>query len=182
MIAATLVPLCAALAALTGPMLAAWLGRGWTPAGRAALPLAALAAWMFVTFPGGVAAVAAGAPQYGLRAQAMIAALALLLMLLLRPQTPLGAAAAWLAAHLAVAPYAAMTTARVLGCRPLRPIAAGVPGLALAAAGAAAAAGLRHLFGAAGLGCGVAALGLAAAVLWLRPPVWPARLRSLARS
>jgi len=53
-------PLCAGLAVSIQPLVAVLLGPVWQPSGVAALPLIALAAWLFLNFPAGVAVVARG--------------------------------------------------------------------------------------------------------------------------
>ena len=63
-----MLPLCGALAVSLGPFVALALGPEWQEAGQAAIPLVALMAALAVTFPSGVALVAAGQPQLPLYA------------------------------------------------------------------------------------------------------------------
>ncbi len=59
-------PLCAVLAVSIQPLVTLLLGPVWQPSGIAALPLIALAAWLFLAFPAGVAVIARGEPRYAL--------------------------------------------------------------------------------------------------------------------
>lgn len=181
MIATSLVPLCAVLALLVRPVVTLLLGPGWAPCATAALPLAVLAAWLFATFPPGVAAVALGAPQYALRAQAATALLVAAGVLLLRPASPVAASLVWVTAHALVAPYGLCSNAHVLRCSVWRTLTPGVPSLAATVLGGAAALLAAQAFGAVGLAGGLGAIALAA--LFATPPASrPAPLRSPARS
>jgi PST family polysaccharide transporter len=133
-------PLWGAMALASGPLVALLLGPVWAASGTAALPLIGLACWMSLGFPAGVAAVARGATGYTLAANIAATALTLGGAVLLRPGTPHGAVAIWVAAQLAVTPYTVVMSARALRLPPLRPLRAGLPALALAAAATAAAA------------------------------------------
>ena len=53
-------PLCAVMAVTIQPLVATLLGPVWQPSGMAALPLIALAAWLFLAFPTSVAVIAHG--------------------------------------------------------------------------------------------------------------------------
>jgi len=123
-------PLCAAMAVAIEPLVALLLGPVWQPAGEAALPLIALAAWLFLAFPAGVAVVALGEARYTLIAN--VAGLLAIVtgVLLLRPTSPLHAVLVWLAAQGLVSPYMLLANSHVLRMHPLRPLRAGVPTLA----------------------------------------------------
>jgi O-antigen/teichoic acid export membrane protein len=120
-------PLCAALAVSIQPVVAILLGPVWQPSGTTALPLIALAAWLFLTFPAGVAVVARGQPHYTLIANIAGTVATALGVLLIRPATPLHAVLVWLGAQIFVTPYVLQTNARVLGTTLFRPLRAGMP-------------------------------------------------------
>ena len=120
-------PLCAVLAISIQPLVALLLGPVWQPSGIAALPLIALAAWLFLVFPAGVAVVARGEPRYALIANIAATTATLLGVLLIRPATPFHAVLVWLGAQMFVSPYILYANARVLRTRPLRPLRAGLP-------------------------------------------------------
>jgi O-antigen/teichoic acid export membrane protein len=132
-------PLWGAMALIAGPLVALLLGPEWAASATAALPLIGLACWMSLSFPGGVAAVARGATGYTLVANLAVTALTLGGAVLLRPATPQAAALLWVAAQIAVAPYAVVMSARALRLRPLRPMRAGMRVLGVAAVATAAA-------------------------------------------
>ncbi len=120
-------PLCGILAVSIQPLVALLLGPVWQPSGVAALPLIALAAWLFLAFPAGVAVIARGEPRYALIANIAATAATFLGVLLIRPVTPLHAVLIWLAAQMFVSPYVLRANARVLQTRLLRPLRAGLP-------------------------------------------------------
>ena len=120
-------PLCAALAVSIQPLVAILLGPVWQPSGISALPLIALAAWLFLAFPAGVAVVARGQPRYTLIANIAGTMATALGVLLIRPTTPLHAVLVWLGAQMFVSPYVLQTNARVLGTTLFRPLRAGLP-------------------------------------------------------
>ncbi len=123
-------PLCAAMAVAIQPLVALLLGPVWQPSGDAALPLVALAAWLFLAFPAGVAVVACGVPRYTLIANIAGTTATALGVLLIRPTTPLHAVLVWLGAQAFISPYVLFANARVLGTTPLRPLRAGMTMLA----------------------------------------------------
>ncbi|MEO8716400.1 MAG: oligosaccharide flippase family protein [Acetobacteraceae bacterium] len=137
LIGLTLFPLCAAMLVSVAPLTRLLLGPVWAQSGVAALPLVGLAAWLFLLFPAGVASVARGAPQYGLRANLASSAAMVLGVVVLRPASPIEAAWIWVAAQMLLGPYTLATAARVLHVPLLRPLLAGVPALAAAALAAA---------------------------------------------
>jgi O-antigen/teichoic acid export membrane protein len=141
-------PLCAAMAAAIQPLVAALLGPVWAPCGEAALPLVALAAWLFLGFPAGVAVIARGQPRYALIANLAGMVATAIGVLAIRPATPLHAVLVWLGAQAFVSPYVLGSSARVLGLRPLRPLRAGVPLLAVSLMSVLAAFIVPHALGA----------------------------------
>jgi PST family polysaccharide transporter len=120
-------PLCAALAVSIQPLVAVLLGPVWLPSGVAALPLIALAAWLFLNFPAGVAVVARGQPHYTLIANIAGTMATAVGVLMIHPATPLHAVLVWLGAQMFVSPYVLYTNARVLGTTLFRPLRAGMP-------------------------------------------------------
>jgi PST family polysaccharide transporter len=132
-------PLCAIMAVTIQPLIATLLGPVWQPSGEAALPLIALTAWLFLTFPGGVGVIARGEPRYTLIANLAGIIATAMGVLLLRPTTPLHAVLVWLGAQLFVSPYVLLTNARVLRTTPLRPLRAGAPSLAISSVAVAVA-------------------------------------------
>lgn len=124
-------PLCAALAVTIQPLVTWLLGPVWQPAGEVALPLIGLTAWLFLTFPAGVAVVARGEPRYTLIANVAGTAATALGVLLIRPASPWQAVLVWLGAQLFVSPYVLWTNGRVLGLHSLALLRSGVPMLAV---------------------------------------------------
>jgi polysaccharide transporter, PST family len=131
-----LFPLCGAMAVALGPATRLLLGPAWSAAAQAALPLVGLAAWQFLGFAAGAATVARGVPGVALRTN--LASLGLLVTgaLTLHPATPLASVALWCAAQALPVPYALRASARILEVPVWHLLRAGVPALALAAAGA----------------------------------------------
>jgi O-antigen/teichoic acid export membrane protein len=140
-------PLCAGLAVAIEPLVVGLLGPAWQPCGEVAIPLVALTAWLFLTFPAGVAVVARGEARYVLAANVAGAAATIAGVLVLRPATPLQAVLVWLGAQVFVSPYVMWTNAAVLRTRLARPLRAGVPMLAASLLGVAAALALPALVG-----------------------------------
>ncbi|HTI84162.1 MAG TPA: oligosaccharide flippase family protein [Acetobacteraceae bacterium] len=130
-------PLCAVLAVSVQPLVALLLGPAWQPSGTAALPLIALAAWLFLAFPAGVAVIARGEPRYALIANIVATTVTFLAVLLIRPATPFHAVLVWLGAQMSVSPYVLYANARVLHTRSLKPLRAGLPMAAASAFGVA---------------------------------------------
>ena len=120
-------PLCGAMALTIQPVVQWLLGPVWQPSGIAALPLIALAAWLFLAFPAGVAVIARGQPRYTLIANVAGMCATVIGVLLLRPTSPLGAVLVWLGAQMFVSPYIMFANAHVLRTGLLRPIRAGLP-------------------------------------------------------
>jgi PST family polysaccharide transporter len=123
-------PLCAVMAVTVQPLVATLLGPVWQPSGVAALPLIALAAWLFLTFPTSIAVVARGEARTILIANLAGTIATVAGVLLIRPATPLHAVLVWLGAQASVSPYLLLANARVLRVTPLRLLRAGVPMLA----------------------------------------------------
>ncbi len=142
-----LFPLCGAMLACLPLLTQLVLGRVWAPSGQATVPLTLLAAWLFLGFPAGVATVARGVTQYGLRSNVASSVVLVLAVLALRPHGAVAAAGIWVAAQAVVAPYTWLTNARVLGAPVGRLLRAGVPSLVLAALATAAAFAVPWLAG-----------------------------------
>jgi len=173
-----LFPLCAAMLVTVQPLTRWLLGPAWAASGRAALPLIVLAAWLFLGFPAGVAAVARGAPHYALRGNVASSVALAIAVLWLRPDTAFLAAAIWVAAQVVVAPYSLRMNARVIGAGMWGSLRAGVPALVLAAFATATALTLPGLIGAPAQPAGLIAMRLltgatvlipgAAVLIWRR--------------
>jgi PST family polysaccharide transporter len=169
-------PLWGAMALTAGPLVALLLGPVWAPSAAATLPLIALAVWMTLGFPAGVAAVARGATGYTLAANIAATVFTLGGAMLLRPESPMGAALIWGAAQLAVAPYVIIMGARALRLPPLRSLRAGLPAAALAGLATLAAYLVASLPGAPSSAPAQIALRLAMlAVLFLPLAAWKLR-------
>lgn len=125
---------CMALALAAQPLVALLLGPHWHGAAAAALPLCAVAAWQFMSFAGGVAAVARGYAWAALGINLLAMGAAALAVMVLHPHSAPGAALAWGVAAGAVAPFGQMVTAHALGWPPARALRAALPALALALA------------------------------------------------
>ena len=135
------------MAVVVVPLVALLLGPAWSAAGATALPLIALAAWLFLWFPAGAALVARGVPNPALIANSAAVVVMLIGVVVLRPKTPTEAMTVWLIGQLVTSPYTMLMTARVLDTGMLRPIRAGLPALAVAVLSAAAALLLPWLLG-----------------------------------
>ncbi len=167
LIGRVLFPLCAAMLVAIGPLVRLLLDPVWAPASTATLPLVALAAWLFLQFPSGVAAVARGAPRIALHASLASSVAVAVGILIVRPTSPVAAVAIWLAAQAAVAPYTLRTTARVLGTPLLRPLRAGLRAFACCAIAAGCALTLPRLLGRTDISAGILGLSLVGTVLLL---------------
>ena len=183
-------PACGALAVSIQPLVGLLLGPVWQPAGFAALPLVALSCWLFLTFPSGVAVVARGVARYTLIANLAGTLATVLGVLLVRPATPVGAVAVWLAAQVFVSPYVLHANARILHVRRLRPLRAGVPPLGLAMLATLAACVLPRMIGEPASPVGLIAVRLAVgaavylpgAALLLRPAWLDRKAAGMAQS
>jgi PST family polysaccharide transporter len=123
--AATVLPLCAALALGLTRVVTVFMGPDWRAAGEAAMPLVALMAVSALMFPSGVALVAAGQVRYALYANLASMLLGCVALCLLRPADPWQAVMTWTVSQLAVSPYSLWTNARALGVTLLRPVTGG---------------------------------------------------------
>ena len=119
------VPLCAGLAIGLTRAIALLMGPNWVQAGQAALPLVGLMALSALTFPSGVALIAAGQVRFTLYANIGSLILAAGGVLLIRPETPWQAVTVWTASQVLVIPYAMWANARVLRVGILRPLTGG---------------------------------------------------------
>lgn len=133
-------PLIAALALAIRPVVGLLLGPAWSGAADASGPLLLLMGYVFLAFPGGVAATARGRPGIALRANLASLGLTLAGVAALRPETAREAAWIWAAAQFVAAPYVLAATARTLRMAPGRQWRAGLAPLAMAAASGAMAA------------------------------------------
>ncbi|MGE4048784.1 MAG: oligosaccharide flippase family protein [Acetobacteraceae bacterium] len=120
-------PLCGALAVSLVPFVAVALGPQWQEAGAAAVPLSGLMAMLALTFPSGVALVAAGKARFTLYGNLAGLVLALAGVALFRPERAESAVLIWCASQAAVLPYALWVNARALEAGPLRPLQAAWP-------------------------------------------------------
>ena len=140
-------PLCGALAVSLDPLVSLLLGPVWQPSGAAALPLVAVAAWLFLIFPAGVAVIARGQAHYTLIANLMGTVALVCGIAVLRPATPLGAVWLWLGAQLLVAPYVLRSNGHVLQATVASLVRAGARPLGLALLATLIAYGLPLAFG-----------------------------------
>ena len=139
LIGLAMLPLCGAMALSVRPLTALVLGPAWRAAGIAAEPLIALMAMLCLMFPAGVAVVARGQTGRALAGNAGCLLVTLAGVAALRPGNATQAVLVWVAAQLAVAPYALWINGRALGTGPLRPLRAAMPMLAATAAALAGA-------------------------------------------
>ncbi|HEY6433270.1 MAG TPA: oligosaccharide flippase family protein [Acetobacteraceae bacterium] len=126
-------PVFAGMAVTVQPLTHWLLGVAWAGSALAALPLIALSAWLFLSYPAGVAAVARAAPQYALRGNLISCAVLVAAVAVLRPESALSAALVWLGAQVVATPYMLHRNARVLGAGAVQCMWAGFLPLALAA-------------------------------------------------
>ena len=173
--ALVLLALCAALALSVRPLVALLLGPRWQSAAMATLPLIGLAAWQFLAFAGGVAAVARGYARAALLVNLAALAATVLGVLAMRPQTPMQAVLIWVGAAALAAPLGLGIAARALAWPVARSLRAALPALVLAGLavgfGLLAGAGPGPLAGPAlrlGMRLGVLGLayGVGAGLLW----------------
>ena len=162
-----MLPVCGAMA-LTLPALIGWLlGPAWAPSAQAVQPLIGLMVVLSLMFPSGVAVIARGEVRPALLANVATLAATLGAAMLFAPATPLAAALLWVAAQIAVVPYALRIGGRALETGPLRPLRAGVPVLAWTSGAALAVLAAAWLIGEPGspMGCIILRLALFSAAL-----------------
>jgi PST family polysaccharide transporter len=128
-----LFPAIGGMVVLLRPVVTLLLGPVWIPAAQAATLLAVLAAWNFLSFPGGVAVVARGRPHLALMISLAATVLTVAGAAVLRPASPLDAVWVWIGAQLLILPPSCMVMAHVLRTDLLAPLRAGFPALGLAA-------------------------------------------------
>jgi len=123
---AVIFPLCAILGIGLTQVVRVVMGPNWAAAGQAAVPLVALMAWSALTFPAGVALVAAGQARFTLYANVagLIASAAGVVWL--RPTNPWDAVMIWTVSQCLVSPYSLWVSARALGVSMLRPLTGGL--------------------------------------------------------
>lgn len=119
---AVIFPLCALLALGLTQIVALAMGPKWASTGHAALPLLALMAWSGVTFPSGVALIAAGHARFALYANLASLCLAAAGVILFQPNSPHQAIMVWTVSQFLVSPYAMWSSARSLRVQILRPL------------------------------------------------------------
>jgi O-antigen/teichoic acid export membrane protein len=173
-------PLCAVMALAMVPLVALLLGPVWNDAGQAAQLLVALMAYVLLSFPGGIAGVARGQPQYALVTNAAALLATLTGAAVLRPATPLQAVAVWAGAQALTSPYCLAMNARLVGVGMLRPLRAGLPSLAVASAAAIAGFLVPELLGSPSGNAWLIAERLLAGGLVVLPFVMPMKLRAAA--
>ncbi len=122
-----MLPLCGGLVVSLVPFVALALGPEWQEAGKAAIPLVVLMAALAVTFPSGVALVAAGQPRLPLYANLAALVATSAGVVIWQPQTAREAIVIWCASQVLVIPYVAQASARALGVGLLRPLREAVP-------------------------------------------------------
>ena len=180
-----MLPLCGALVVSLVPFVALALGPDWQDAGKAAIPLVVLMAALAVTFPSGVALVAAGQPQRPLYANLAALVATSAGVVAWQPQTAQEAVAIWCASQVLVIPYVARASARALGVGLLRPLREAVPMTVLTALAVFLSLTIPDRFGlattplhqlgwqlAVGLAVVVGGLGLHVVPVPWHPPAW----------
>jgi O-antigen/teichoic acid export membrane protein len=122
---AAVFPLCLMLGIALTQIVTRVMGPHWTATGEAAIPLVALMAWSALTFPSGVALVAAGKARFTLYANLASLVLSAAGVLLIRPTGPWHAVMIWTVSQVLVSPYAMWVNARALRVGVLRSISGG---------------------------------------------------------
>jgi O-antigen/teichoic acid export membrane protein len=120
-------PLCGAMAVALPPLVPLLLGAQWPSIGVISEPLIGLMAMLSVTFPAGVALVAAGRAHAALVANLAGIATILLAVILIEPADAWQAVLVWCGGQIAIMPYLLWLNGRTLGVGPLRPLRAAVP-------------------------------------------------------
>ena len=143
-----LFPICALMALVMQPLVALLLGPVWTDASKSAQWLVGLMAYVFLGFPGGIAAIARGKPKYALFTNLAALFATLCAALLFYPTTPLQAVMVWVGAQVLTSPYGLAMNARLLRVGTFRPLHAGLPALAVSIACTFVGITLPELFGA----------------------------------
>ncbi len=122
---AAVFPLCAVLGLGLTRVVAVSMGPVWAETGQAAVPLVGLMAWSVLSFPSGVALVAAGQVRFTLYANLAGLAVSAAGVLLFRPADPWHAAMIWTISQILVSPYSLWANARALGVGMIRPLTGG---------------------------------------------------------
>ena len=118
-----ILPLCAALAFGLTHMVPHIMGPAWDASERAALPLVALMAISVLTFPSGVALVAAGGARHALYGNLAALLLTCAGVVILPPENAWDAMMIWTISQMLIQPYMLYVNARALGVGLFRPIA-----------------------------------------------------------
>jgi O-antigen/teichoic acid export membrane protein len=123
--AIVILPLCVVLGVALTQIVALMMGPAWIAAGYAALPLVVLMAWSALTFPSGVALIAAGQARFALYANIAGLIGACASALLFRPADPWQAVMIWTVSQFLVSPYSLWANARALRVGMIRPLTGG---------------------------------------------------------
>jgi O-antigen/teichoic acid export membrane protein len=118
-----ILPLCAALTFGLTHVVNHIMGPAWDASERAALPLVALMALSVLTFPSGVALIAAGGARYALYGNLAALLLTCAGVVILPPGNAWDAVMIWTISQLLVQPYMLHINAKALGVGLFRPIA-----------------------------------------------------------
>lgn len=118
-----MLPLCAALAFGLTHVVSQMMGPAWHSAGQASLPLVGLMAISALTFPAGVALVAAGGVRIALYGNIAALVVTCAGVALLPPADAWQAVMIWCISQILVLPYTLWANARALGVGLLRPLA-----------------------------------------------------------
>lgn len=120
---AAMLPFCVLLAVVLTQGVSRFMGPAWQAAGHAALPLVGLTALSVLTFPAGVALVAAGGAPLVLYGNVVLLGLTAAGVLLRPPTDAWQAVMIWTVSQLLVLPYAMWINARALRVGLFRPLA-----------------------------------------------------------
>ena len=123
--AIVVLPLCGVLATGLPHVVNIVMGPRWEQASFAAEPLVALMAFSALTFPSGVALVAAGQARFALYANLATTLVAAAGVVLVRPDDAWQAAIVWSISQVLVSPYTMWVSARALRVAVWRPLTGG---------------------------------------------------------
>ncbi|HET6608764.1 MAG TPA: oligosaccharide flippase family protein [Rhodopila sp.] len=117
-----ILPVCGLLAFGLSHVVSLVMGPAWQPVGHTALPLVGLMALSVLTFPAGVALVAAGGARLALYGSLAALVLTCAGVVLMPPADAWHAVMIWCTSQMLVLPYALWANARALGVGMLRPL------------------------------------------------------------